>query len=341
MNRRRKISLAGTIVIFALGYIAYSIYAADNVYGYRSKEIYVYPGDSFETIHQRDTVFSSHFWFRVYRSIGSKLGQPKVGRYVLDHGWSNRSIYNTLVSGSQTPFDFKFTYLSSIERLAGIVGHSFLIDSVDFLNAIFNPDFLADIQMDSLETMGLLIPDTYQFYWTASPQKILNKFVNNYKTYWNKERKTLAKNQGLTPKEVSTLASIVINETAKVDEMPMVAGLYLNRLRKRHRLQADPTVKYALYQKDKTRQIKRILKRDLKIKSPFNTYRNYGLPPAPISSSSIDGIEAVLYAPRVDYLYMCADPDNIGYHQFTKSYKQHLRNARKYQKWLNSRNIYR
>lgn len=338
---KKKLIILGVVLTIIVGYIVHATYVGTNLNGHLGKEIYVYPDDDFETIHQRDTLFSSLFWFDFYKSIGSKSGKPKVGRYILTPDMSNRTIYNTLVSGSQTTFDFKFTHLSSIEQLAGKIGRHFLIDSLDFLNHIYREEFLESVDMDSLEILGIFIPNTYQFYWTAKPQTILKKFTEYYRQFWNIRRKDKAKKQGLSPKEVSILASIVVNETAKVDEMPLVAGLYLNRLRKRHRLQADPTVKYALYQKDKSRRILRILKKDLWVKSPFNTYRNYGLPPAPISSTSIDGLQAVLDAPRVDYLYMCADPENIGYHQFTKSYRQHLRNARKYQRWLNNRNIYR
>ena len=195
----------------------------------------------------------------------------------------------------------------------------------------------------TLETaLAMYIPNSYEIYWNTSPEKFLNKMLSEYQTFWNNERLKKAEIHNLTPIQVQILASIVQKETAVVSERPMVAGLYLNRLKSNWPLQADPTVIYSI--KLKTNQdtiIKRVYKNHLLIDSPYNTYKNIGLPPGLIAMPDISSIEAVLNATNHEYFYMCASSENIGSHLFAKSLLEHNRNAIKYQKWLNKQSILR
>lgn len=179
------------------------------------------------------------------------------------------------------------------------------------------------------------MPDTYEFYWNATPNKIIKRLVEYREKFWTDKRKAQAASLGLSPIEATILASIVEEETNKADEKPIVARLYMNRLKKGMLLQADPTVKYAVGNFG----LKRILQQHLNIESPYNTYKHPGLPPGPIRIPSGNTIDAVLNAPSNDYIYMCAKEDFSGYHNFTSSYSEHLNNARRYQAVLNKRNI--
>ena len=188
----------------------------------------------------------------------------------------------------------------------------------------------------------MYIPNQYEVYWNTSPDKFKAKMLNEYKKFWNESRVAKAKKLGLTKNQVITLASIVQKETAQKSERPIVAGLYLNRYRDNWPLQADPTVIYAIKeQKGHDVVIKRVLNKDLTIDSPYNTYKNIGLPPTLIAMPDISAIDAVLNAEKHNYYYMCASVEKIGYHEFAKTLAQHNRNAKKYQNWINKRGIVR
>ena len=185
------------------------------------------------------------------------------------------------------------------------------------------------------------MPNTYEFYWNTSPLKIRNVIHKEYIRFWNQDRTNKAKELGLSPAQVSSLASIVQKETAKVDERPKVAGAYLNRLNKDMLLQADPTVVYAkkLMLSDFDTIIKRVYLKDLAIESPYNTYRTKGLPPGPIAMPDVSSIEAVLNPEKHSYIYFCASVDRMGYHEFATTLEEHGKNREKYTKWLNENNI--
>jgi UPF0755 protein len=186
------------------------------------------------------------------------------------------------------------------------------------------------------------MPNTYEVYWTTSPKNFRNKLLNNYNRFWNTNRIEKAKQLKLSKTEVSTLASIVQKETAKKEERPRVAGLYLNRLKKGWPLQADPTIIYILKEKNgHDFVVKRVLTKDLSIQSPYNTYLNSGLPPSLIAMPDISSIDAVLNAEKHNYYFMCANVENIGYHKFAKTLSQHNRNANQYRRWLNKLGVNR
>ena len=182
---------------------------------------------------------------------------------------------------------------------------------------------------------SIFLPNTYEFYWTVTPREFVDRMYREYKRFWEGDRDKKRERSGLDRVEVATLASIVYEETRKVDEMPRVAGVYMNRLRTGMPLQADPTIKYAMQDFG----LRRILNRHLKTPSPYNTYINRGLPPSPICMPSVEAIDAVLNFEKHDYVFFCARPTFDGYHNFAKTYSEHLRNARAYQAELNKRNI--
>ncbi|MBO7322265.1 MAG: endolytic transglycosylase MltG, partial [Bacteroidales bacterium] len=183
--------------------------------------------------------------------------------------------------------------------------------------------------------IGMFIPNTYELYWTASPESVIKRMHQEYKAFWNESRIAKGKNMGMSKNEIMTLASIVNEETNNIGEMPKIAGVYINRLKKGMPLQACPTVIYAHL--DSEPGIKRVLKRHLKIDSPYNTYKNKGLPPGPITIPTIKAIDAVLNYEKSNYIYFCAKPEFDGTHNFASTYSQHQKNAKAYQKALSAK----
>lgn len=266
-----------------------------------------------------------------------QFNKVKPGRYKLSDGMSNNELINLLRSGKQSPVKVTFNNIRTKEELSGIISHYIESDSVSLLESLKDNVLLNELGVNNETILTLFLPNTYEFWWNTTAENFIKRMHKEHETFWNEDRKTKAMALNLNPTEVSILAAIVDEETIKPDEKPMVAGLYLNRLKKGIRLQADPTVKYALGDFS----IQRILKKDLEIDSPYNTYKYGGLPPGPIRIPSISGINAVLDHTQHDYLYMCAKEDFSGYHNFAKTLKQHNQNAVKFQRALNKRKIYR
>jgi len=259
----------------------------------------------------------------------------KAGRYKLTPGMSNRKLIGNLRAGLQDPVKLRFANIRLKENLAGLLGKSFEADSAQF-SAILNNEAVAEQYGFTKDNFfAMFIPNTYNIYWNTSPDKVIERLNEEYKKFWTAERKGKAEKQNLTPIEVSILASIVRGEALHNDEMPQIAGLYLNRLKKGMLLQADPTVIFA--NNDFT--IRRVLNKHLTIDNPYNTYRYKGLPPGPITMAPIVAIDAVLNPAQHDYIYMCAKEDFSGYHAFATTVTEHLVNARKFQKALDDRNI--
>ena len=262
----------------------------------------------------------------------------KAGRYRINRALNNNDLVNLLRSGKQTPIKVTFNNLRNKEQLAGKIASQIEADSLSILNYITDTIFLNKLQLNTDNVACLFIPNTYEFYWNTSVDGFVNRMVKEYSNFWNSSRKKKAADIKLNYYQVAVLASIVEKEQSiKRDERPEIAGLYLNRLKKRMKLESDPTLIFALG--DFT--IKRVLNKDKKVESPFNTYKNKGLPPGPICIPSINAIDAVLNASEHNYIFMCAKEDFTGYHNFAKTYAKHLVNARKYQKALNKRKIMR
>jgi len=259
----------------------------------------------------------------------------KPGKYLLDKGLNTNEILNMLRSGNQQPVQVTFNNLRFIGELAGAVAKYIQPDSVELLKKFTDPATFEKFGFTEATFHCMFIPNTYEFYWTTTADQFLERMSMEYKRFWNEERRNKAIELGLTPEEVMTVASIVQEESNKKDEKPIIAGLYLNRIKRGMPLQADPTVKFALG----NFHIKRVLNSHLAIDSPYNTYKYPGLPPGPINFPEISSIESVLNAAKTQYLYMCAREDFSGYHNFAKTLSAHNENARKYRDALNTQDI--
>lgn len=270
--------------------------------------------------------------------LGEKMNYKNkvlAGRYKITNGMSNRDLILMLRSGKQEPVNFTFNNLRTKEDLVMRAVAQLEVDSVEFAYLLSDSSFIGKKGFTNENIVAMFLPNTYEMYWNTSAEKLMERMDREYKTFWNEARKLKAKEIGLTPVQVSVLASIVEAETKKNDEKPKVAGVYLNRLNHNWHLEADPTLIFALG--DFT--IKRVLNEYKLIDSPYNTYMYSGLPPGPICIPEISSIEAVLNFTHHDYMYFCARADLSGYHEFAKNYKDHLSNAKKYQAELNKRNI--
>lgn len=254
-----------------------------------------------------------------------------VGRYYIPAGTSPIRLWKKLAYKEQQPFKFTFNNLRTLDDFAERAGGAFCFSKDDMLKCLTSAETCKEYGMTKETIPAMLIPDTYEFYWTATPEQVLKKIHAAYKEFWNDGRRKKAKELGLTPTEVSTLASIVEEETAQPTEKGKVARLYLNRLEKGIMLQSDPTVKFAVGDF----QLQRVMHKHLEINSPYNTYRNLGLPPGPIRLPEKTTLDAVLNAPQHNYIFMCAKEDFSGFHNFTASPAEHMANARRYQAALN------
>lgn len=262
----------------------------------------------------------------------------KSGRYIIKNGLSNNELINMLRSGSQVPVKVTFNNVRTINEMAGIVSKQIEADSAEIVNLLSDNQFIAKLNLNQATKSCIFIPNTYEFYWNTSAQKFIEKMHKEYQKFWNNDRKNKAKNIGLTETEVVTLASIVQSEQSNHnEEKPIIAGLYLNRLKRGILLQSDPTVVFA----KGDFSVMRVLNRDKEIDSPYNTYKYAGLPPGPINMPELSSIEAVLNYQPNDYLFMCAKDDFSGYHYFSKTNAQHSQYARNYQRALSRRGILR
>lgn len=265
-----------------------------------------------------------------------KYTQPKPGHYRFANEISNRELIRRLQLGEQTPIKLSFTQsIRTREQLAGYMGKKLLLDSAEVILRLNDKEYLAHFGLTPETAVCLFIPNTYEVYWTMSADQLFARMQKEYQRFWNEDRLAKAKKLGLTPTEVATIASIVASETNRKEEHPIIASIYINRLNRGISLQACPTVIYAVGDFS----MRRVLKRHLNIDSPYNTYKNRGLPPGPIRLASPDVIDAVLNSPKTDYLYMCANPDFSGTHIFSSSYAKHSAVAHQYQRALNERKV--
>ena len=266
----------------------------------------------------------------------------KPGKYKISKGFSNNDLINLLRSGNQTPTIVTFNNQHTLEDLAGRISEQIEADSLSILTVMKDKLFLNKHHFTEKSILGMFVPNTYELYWNSSAEQFRDRMLVEYNRFWTDKRINKARELKLTRTQVIALASIVQKETAKISERPIVAGLYLNRIKRGWPLQADPTIIFALKEKHgKDFQVKRVLLKDLEIKSPYNTYKNKGVPPSLIAMPDISSIDAVLFSKKHNYYYMCASVDKIGFHEFANSLSQHNRNARKYQRWMNQQGINR
>lgn len=305
--------------------------------------LFVNANDSLVNIKEKIAEFSSKPNTFLWVAAKKDFSKPKKGRYLLKQGMSNNDLINMLRSGNQTALKISFNNQDTLEKFASRIAEQLEIDSISIINSFTDTAFLDTNKLSKKSVLQICIPNSYEFYWTVSANNFRDKLLKEYNRFWNATRLAKAKALKLSKSEVITLASIVQKETAKKIERPIVAGLYLNRLNNGWPLQADPTIIFAKQQQEKDIVIKRVLTKYIEEtkNSPYNTYKNRGLPPTLISMPDISSIDGVLNAQKHQYFYMCANIDKFGYHSFAKTLAQHNRNATKYQNWLTKKGVNR
>lgn len=350
MNTNRKPMKSGTKIILAvivlaaiaLGFFGlnlYKTYMAPNVSG-TQPYLFVRTGYNFDDV-LKDLEHSGALKnTETFAKAASKMklaGSLKPGRYELKEGMGNRGLINMLKAGNQKPVNLKIQNIRKKESFAGYLSRNLEADSLTFLRVLDSAELVEKYGFTVENSYTMFIPNSYEMYWNTTPIAFFDRMQKEYDKFWTAERKQKAEALNLSPPEVSVLASIVDAEALYDKEMPIIAGLYLNRLKRGILLQADPTVIFA--NNDFT--VKRVTNTLLKVASPYNTYKYAGLPPGPIMMPSINAIDAVLNKDDNNYLYMCAKEDFSGYHNFAVTVQEHNANAKKYRDALNKRNIYR
>lgn len=338
------IVLAGLVIGGIFSYMVYNAIFAPNT-AFNNEEAYVYvpTGASFAEVTEiLDPLVDDLDSFIQVANKKGYSANVKAGKYALKRGMNNNEMINSLRSNN-LPVKVSFNNQETIEDLAGRVAEQIEADSTDLVQTFQEDSFLREKGFTDDTKLAMYLPNSYEFFWNTSAEEFRERMFKEYERFWSEERKSKAKKLKMTPSEVITLASLVHKETAKIDERPKVAGLYLNRLKRGMLLQADPTVIYALKKtaNDFNLVIKRVLYKDLEIDSPYNTYKFAGLPPGPIAMPDISAIDAVLNPESHDYLYFVADVENFGYHKFAKTLAQHNRNKVQYVRWINSKKINR
>ena len=329
------------------GLFAYKVYNAifspNTSFNNEDAFVYILSNSNFEDV--KGSLQPLLTDLETFEQIAQRKGYAsniKGGKYAIKKGMNNNEIINTLRSNN-IPIKLAFNNQERLHDLAGRIASQIEADSLSLLNAFQDEGFLNTNGFNDDTKLAMYLPNSYEFFWNTSAEKFRDRMLQEYKTFWNDSRLAKSKALNLTPNEVTALASIVHKETAKVDERPRVAGLYLNRVRKKMFLQADPTVIYAIKKSTGNYDtvIKRVLYKDLEIDSRYNTYKYSGIPPGPITMPDISAIDGVLNAEKHDYLYMVANVENFGYHKFAKSLAQHNRNKVQYIRWINQQNISR
>lgn len=337
----RSLFILLLLIASTLSYMIYQALYKENTWtDNHSISIYIKTGDTFEDVKNELYRHGLIIHRKNFEWVANQKKYPekvKPGHYTIKKGMNNNVLVNMLRAGLQTPVDVIFNNIRTIPQLCGVVSEQLSFDSTTMMQLLSDTVFLAEQGFTKSTVKSMFIPNTYEFYWTTTPQKFFTRMKEEYNRFWTEARLTQAEKIGLSPQEVITLASIVEKETAKNDEKPKVAGVYMNRLNSGWRLQADPTLIYAL----NDFAIKRVLNEHKKIDSPYNTYKYGGLPPGPICIPSIASVKAVLNYEEHKYMYFCARDDFSGYHAFARTNVQHTINANKYRRALNKRKIYK
>lgn len=331
------------VIFVVVGMFLYQLLGPAISLKTESQKIYIPTRSTFLQVKKNLSPYLEHdqafvWWARLMKYDR----QVKPGCYQIKNKQSIYDLISMLRAGKQVEIRLSFNASAThhiFERIAQQIE-----PSQELIRKSFeDPEFLRLHGLNQQTIISILIPNTYRVFWNVSPDRFRDRMLREYRSFWNKARKEKAKKIGLTQLEVSTLASIIGKETSKLKEMPTIAGLYINRLKRGFPLQADPTVVFALKQAMNcdTCSIQRVLLKDLQIASPFNTYKNKGLPPAPIAVPSIHSIDAVLNHQKHRYIFMCASIENIGYHEFSEDLKTHNINRAKYTRWLNRQKIFR
>lgn len=346
MKLRRIVGIVSLVVVIGatiFGYMIYKdIFTANTAFNEKQVAVYIPSNSSYEDVEKIMTPYiESIERFRMVADKKAYTDNVKAGKFIIRKGMNSNEIINSLRQPQTV--NLSFNNQETLQRAVGRIAQQIEPDSIALYKAFTDKAFLEENGFTEDNVLSLFIPNTYEFFWNTSPEKVREKLAKEYRKFWNQERKTKAEALNLTPLEVSALASIVHKETVKTDERPRVAGVYLNRLAKGMKLEADPTVIYAMKKQsgDFDQVIKRVLNKDLVIDSPYNTYKNQGLPPGPIAMPDITALDAVLNPEKHNYLFFCASVTNFGYHDFAVTAAQHEVNARKYRQWVNEMGIKR
>ena len=341
MNKKNKKILVGCLLAAILLGIAgiahiYYYFFAQPFQITETTYIYIDRDDDVDSVYHKIIEGGNPKQMHGFESLVRYQGyNVKTGRYAIKPTDNMRYLHRRLSMGYQTPIKLTVGSVRTLDRISRNTARQLMVDSCEIANILNDTAYISKLGYTKETLPALFIPNTYEVYWNISAEDFIQRMVKEHKAFWNEKRLKQAEAIGLTPIEVATLASIVEEETANQAEKPMVAGLYINRLKKGMLLQADPTVKFSLQEFG----LKRILFKHLEVNSPYNTYKYAGLPPGPIRIPSYQGLESVLNYTKHNYLYMCAKEDFSGTHNFAINSAQHAANARRYQQALNRRGI--
>jgi len=343
ISRTTKIGFLLTfMILFVSGtfYIYQLFFASNYLVGEKqSRYLYIPQGADFKQVKdslEKNRLVHDFLPFAFVSRLTGYRDHVKPGAYLIEPNEPNFSLIRRLKAGSQTPVKLTFNSIRTKIQLTERMDAKLELSANDLLQELDGNDVKEKYNLDTYNSISLFIPDTYEVYWTIKPKALIEKMGKAYSRFWNTERLAKAEKLNLSPAQIMTIASITQAETNKVDEMPRVAGVYLNRIVLDMPLQADPTVVFAVGDFG----IKRVLSGHKAIDSPYNTYKYNGLPPGPIAIPSRQAVDAVLNKETHDFLFFCAREDFSGYHNFTKEFNQHLRNARIYQAALNKAGIF-
>lgn len=335
-------AIACIVIVAIVGYLyCFSSFSKSS----NTQYVYIDTDDNIDSVYKKVEPIANSFPYQAFKTLTHHFGYAEhihTGRYAIHPGEGALKVWRHMKNGLQEPINLTLPSVRTLDKLSVELSKKLMIDSTSILQALTDEATCEKYGYDTTTIACMFIPNTYDIYWNSSVEKLLDRMKKESEKFWNEDRTQKAKALQLTPIEVITIASIVDEETANNGEKPMIAGMYYNRFKLRNTeypegmpLQADPTIKYAWKRFD----LKRIYNNLLRIKSPYNTYVNPGLPPGPIRIPSVAGIDAVLNLVKHDYLYMCAKEDFSGTHNFARTYQEHLQNAAKYSKALNERGI--
>lgn len=344
----KKILLAIVLIgLVIVGYFAYYVYSAMFIPNttFNNDEAYIYISSSanYQDVRKDlEPLLKNIETFDALASRKKYTSNIKSGKFRIKKGMTNNDIINSIRSHN-IPVKVSFNNQNSLAHLAGRIAKQIEADSTSLFNALQDSTFIKKNGFNSATALGMYLPNSYEFFWNTSAESFRARMLKEYHRFWNTSRLEKAKAMGLKPEEVITLASIVQEESKQKSEQPRIAGVYINRLKNNWPLQADPTLKFAAYQlpKYKNTIIKRVLNEHKTINSPYNTYRNTGLPPGLIAMPDISTIDAVLNYEKHRYFYFAADAMRPGFHKFAKTLSQHNQNARSYQRYLSQQGIRR
>ena len=342
----KKILIAIVFIGLALAaFFAYHIYNimmnSNTAFNNETAYVYVATNATYNDVREQlEPLLKDIKTFDALAKQKKYVNNIKAGRYAIKKGMNNNDIINSIRSNN-LPLKVSFNNQESFEKLAGRISSQIEADSLSLLQAMKDDAFLADNNFSNATALGMYLPNSYEFFWNTSAEQFRARMLKEYNRFWNDDRNAKAKTIGLSRDQVIALASIVYEESKQASEQPRIAGVYMNRIKIGMPLQADPTLKFAAYQLPEYKNvvIKRVLNIHKEIVSPYNTYKNLGLPPGLIAMPDISAIDAVLNYEKHQYLYFAADAKRFGFHKFARTLSQHNVNAREYQQYLSSQGI--